>query len=140
MISSIKPSLQSTSWMCIVSAQTRAYPKITVLLFWVMPTFVCLRNNGGFQSLKDLVLQKLHATLRIYKPCKARCGDVVELIRYVYENTPSRKHMHGLRELVTQYVVHEAPQIAGPEPCLSLVEDGRPFARDLLSTPEKAPQ
>ena len=90
-------------------------------------------EKWGVRSLKDLVLQKLHVTLREYKPYEARYGDVVELIRYAYENTPSCKRMDGLRELATQYVAHETPQIAGSEPCLSLVEDGGPFAKDLLS-------
>ena len=40
--------------------------------------------------------------------------------------------MERLRELVTQYVAHETTQIAGSDH-VSPVEDGGPFARDLLS-------
>jgi len=90
-------------------------------------------EKWDIQPLKALVLHKLHAILRAYTPYEARYGDAVELIRYTYENTPCRKRMDRLRELVTQYVAHETIQIAGSKPCLSLVEDGGPFARDLLS-------
>ena len=64
---------------------------------------------------------------------KARYGDVIELAKYTYENTPPRGQMDRLRELVIQYMVHEANQIIGSEKYLSLVENGGPFARDLLS-------
>lgn len=90
-------------------------------------------EKWGIRPLKALVLHKLHVTLCEYKPYEARYSDIIELIRYTYEYTPCRKRTDPLRELVTQYVAHEQTQIAGSEPCLSLVEDGGPFARDLLS-------
>lgn len=61
-------------------------------------------EKWGIQPLRNLVLQKLDATLREYKPYEARCGNVVELIRYIYKNTPSRKRIDRLRELVTQWL------------------------------------
>ena len=90
-------------------------------------------EKWDIKPLKALVLHKLHATLCKYKPYEARYGDIIELIRYTYEHTPCRKRMDPLRELVTQYVAHEQTQIAGSEPCLALIENGGPFARDLVS-------
>ena len=87
----------------------------------------------GIDPLKKLALHKLHGTLCQYTPYEARHIDVVELVRYVYDNTPSRKAMDKLRRMVTHYVAYQAKQIACSEPCLSLVEDGGPFARDVLS-------
>lgn len=78
------------------------------------------------------MLHKLHIILCKYKPYEARYGDIVELIRYTYEHTLCRKRMDKLRELVTQYVAYKQTQIAESELCLTLVEDGRPFAKDLL--------
>lgn len=90
-------------------------------------------EKWGIKPLKVLVLHKLHATLCQYEVYEARYGDIIELIKYTYEYTPCRKHMDPLRKLVTQYVSFEQPQIAGSKPCLSLIEDGGSFSRDLLS-------
>ena len=64
---------------------------------------------------------------------QARYGDIIELARYTYENTPSRKEMDGLWGLVTRYVAMKARQIAGSKQFLLLVEGGGSFASDLLS-------
>ena len=90
-------------------------------------------EKWGIESLQTLALHKLHATLCKYKPYQERYGDVTELIKYTYQNTPTRESIDGLRALVTKYVAQEQRQIAKSEPCLSLVEDEGSFARDLLS-------
>lgn len=89
-------------------------------------------EEKNLRPLKALVLHKLHALLCEYSPHETRYGDFVELIRYVYEHTPSREHMEQLRELVTLYVVRKQVQIAVSDPCLALFEEGGPFSRDLL--------
>lgn len=66
------------------------------------------------------------------------CGqaDQVHIREY-----SARKRLDGLRELVTRYMAYKTPQIAGSEPCPSVVEDGGPVARYLLSRVlEKGPQ
>ena len=64
---------------------------------------------------------------------KSRYSDIVELIRFTYENTLCLKRINRPRGLVTQYIAHEPTQIAGPEPFSSLVEDNGPCRWDLLS-------
>ena len=83
--------------------------------------------------LKALVLAKLHDTLCKFSLYEARFGDILELVRYVYENTPSRTPRDSLRELVTHYVAYEAKKLAASEQGLDLVEENGSFARDLLS-------
>lgn len=50
-----------------------------------------LAEKWGVSSVKSLVLHKLNATLHGYTPYEVRYDNVVELIRYTYENTPCRK-------------------------------------------------
>lgn len=57
-------------------------------------------------------LHKLHSTLCKYSPCEARFGDVIGLVKYACENTPCRRKLDRLRELVMRYVATEAKQIA----------------------------
>ncbi|MCJ1243637.1 hypothetical protein MMC30_000834 [Trapelia coarctata] len=84
------------------------------------------------ESLKASVLNKLQRTLSIFVPFESRCGDIVELIRYVYGNTPTRQGgVDALRELVSRYVAFEATGVAKSEACLELVEEDGSFARDL---------
>ena len=85
----------------------------------------------GVEPLKAITLNKLHKVLCNYTRHEARYGDVVELARYTYDNTPSRRRRDPLRELVVQYLVFEAKEIASSEQCLELVEKGGGFAKDL---------
>ena len=95
-------------------------------------------NIHGWIAWCVVGYSQLHNILCQNSPYEARYGDVVELVRYVYENTPCCKKMDGLRKLVAQYVGTEAKQTACSERCLQLVEDGGPFASDLLSmVPER---
>ncbi len=57
------------------------------------------------------------------------------LVRYTYENTPSREqHKDELRQLVTCYVADEGSKaIARSKHCLDLIEEVGAFARDLVS-------
>lgn len=61
-------------------------------------------EKWGIESLLTLALHKLHATLCAYKPYKGRYGDVVKLIKYTYQNTPTQKRIDRLRALITKYV------------------------------------
>lgn len=87
-----------------------------------------LAEKYGVDKLKVTVLQKLRNTLRCYTTCEARDGDIAELVRYTYENTPTVTSIEGLRELVIRYVATEAKEIG-----VSLVADGGPIASDVLS-------
>lgn len=126
------PSLSEFADMCKIRPNESSAEDYTPVFLGHARLYV-FAEKWDIKPLKALVLYKLHATLREYKPYEARYGDVVELIRYTYERTPCRKRIDGLRELVTRYVAQEQIQIARSEPCLELVEDGGSFARDLLS-------
>ena len=92
-----------------------------------------LAEKYGVESLKWVVLNKLHETLRLFTPYEARHGDILELLRETYDNTPTLKQIDPLRELVTQYITSEAMQVIETEQCLSLVEEGGQLARDLFA-------
>ena len=90
-------------------------------------------HRYDIKPLKALVLTKLHDTLCKFSLYEARFGDILELVRYTYENTESLKLRDPLRELVTHYVAYEAKKVAASEEGLELVGENGPFARDLLS-------
>ncbi|MCJ1418898.1 hypothetical protein MMC32_005249 [Xylographa parallela] len=90
-------------------------------------------DKYGIESLKLLVLNKLHETLRLFTPYEARYGDILELLRDTYDRTPTRPQLDPLRELVTQYVAFEAKEVINTEQCLSLVNGGGELARDLYA-------
>lgn len=83
-------------------------------------------------ALQTLALYKLHRTLCIFTLYAARYGDIVELARYVYANTPSRPVMDPLREMLVQYIAYEATSVARCAQCRELVEENGSFASDLL--------
>lgn len=127
------PSLSKFSDMCKIRPNESSSEDYSPVFLGHARLYV-FAEKWGIESLQTLALHKLHATLCGYKPYKGRYGDVVELIKYTYQNTPTQKRKDRLRALVTKYVVQEQIQIAKSEPCLSLVEDEGSFARDLLST------
>lgn len=86
----------------------------------------------GIEELKALTLHKLHSSLCVFSLYQERYKDVLELLKYTYDNTPSRSPLDGLRELVSQYISCEGKQVTTSEQCLSLVEEGGPLARDLF--------
>lgn len=126
------PSLPEFSTMCTIRPNKSSVEDYSPVFLGHAQLYV-FAEKWGIDALQTLVLHKLHATLYAYKPYKARYSDVVELIKYTYQNTPTQKRMEGLRALVTKYVAQEQIQIVKSEPCLSLVEDEGSFTRDLLS-------
>jgi hypothetical protein len=82
--------------------------------------------------LKTLALHKLHRTLCIFTLYAARHGDIIELARYIYANTPARTVMDPLREMLVQYIAYEATSVARCAQCMELVEENGSFASDLL--------
>ena len=92
-----------------------------------------LADEYGVNTLKSVVLYKLHATLCLFTPYEARYGDILELLRFTYDHTPARAQLDPLRELVTQYIAQQATPVIDTEQCLSLVAKGGPLARDLFA-------
>ena len=85
------------------------------------------------EPLKRLTKQKMHGTLVQFNLYKERVGDIVELLRYIYANTPDRDHATDeLRELVMKYVVCKYDKVAASEEFLELMEEGGACVRDCL--------
>lgn len=84
------------------------------------------------EPLKAAALNKLHRTLSTFKLYEARYGDIVALISYTYDNTPSRRVMDPLREMLVHYVAYEATRVARCGQCMELVQENGSFASDLL--------
>lgn len=62
-------------------------------------------DKYDIEPLKVLALEELHATLAPHTLYEARTGDVITLLRYVYDNTAeSTEGVEDLRTLMTQYV------------------------------------
>ena len=60
------------------------------------------------QNLKLLALDKLHNVLSVFTLFEERTGDIIALLRYVYENTSEPVNgVEDLRTLLTLYVGYE---------------------------------
>lgn len=85
------------------------------------------------EALKTLSLHKLYKTLATFTPYSTRLGDIVELVRYTYAHTPDLAHeMDDLRSLVMEYLTCEVTSLIHSPEFDPLVEQGGPFARDLV--------
>ncbi|KFY87882.1 hypothetical protein V498_06982 [Pseudogymnoascus sp. VKM F-4517 (FW-2822)] len=90
-------------------------------------------DKWGIEALKTLSLHKLHKTLATFTPYSARLGDVAELVRYTYDHTPDFSHeMDDLRSLVMDYLTCEVTDLIRSREFDQLLEQGGPFARDLV--------
>ena len=62
-------------------------------------------NSILIQDLKTLALENLHATLEIFDLHQGRTGDIIALLRYVYENTDERGDSPDeLQKLMADYM------------------------------------
>ncbi|CAG7993643.1 unnamed protein product [Penicillium salamii] len=91
-----------------------------------------LADKYGIESLRRLVLCKLHQTLSSFKLYETGVGTVIEFVRFVYSNTPPNigSEVDAMRNLVTRYVVSVLGQIGETECFQDLLEDGGPFVAD----------
>ena len=84
------------------------------------------------EPLKVIAFNKLHEALRNYTRYEARSSDIVELVKYTYDNTPSLNQRDPLRELVIQYIAYEGREIARSKECMDLIGQKGDFAKDLM--------
>lgn len=62
-------------------------------------------EKQDIQSLKILALESLHAALSLFFLYPERTKDIINLLRYSYDNTADYEgHKDELRELLTQYL------------------------------------
>ncbi|KAJ5551686.1 hypothetical protein N7535_000370 [Penicillium sp. DV-2018c] len=94
-----------------------------------------LADKYCIDSLCELVVTKLHQTLKSFRLYDTGVNGIIELVRFVYNNTPDygREQIDGLRDLVTCYVVSVLGQIGEKECFKELLEEGGPFVSDMWS-------
>ncbi|KAN0080907.1 hypothetical protein V8E54_004111 [Elaphomyces granulatus] len=120
-----------------------------------------LADKYDVRELKSLVLHKLYTTLEKFTLCEARIADVMELVRFAYDNTPpspqpsaapsavfqaannittasggsncKEKKVDGLRKLVTRFVVSKLDAVAESDAFLDLLHYGGDFVKDFWS-------
>ncbi|OAG44302.1 hypothetical protein AYO21_01298 [Fonsecaea monophora] len=102
------------------------------------PVFLCHAKLYAFadqyliEPLRGLVLQKLRLTLSRFKLHQQRVGDVVELLKYTYANTPCRDpKIDQLRDLISDYLVCHIEKIVHHEEFIKLLDNGD-VAKDFL--------
>jgi hypothetical protein len=104
-----------------------------------MPVFLAYVHLYSFaemrliHGLKALTLHKLHCTLRDFTLYSKRVGDIVELARRTYENTPNRTAdgtVDKLRVMVVDYIVCESAKIGESKEFRELLEEGGEFVSD----------
>lgn len=85
-------------------------------------------------TLRILALQKLRCHLSFFTLHAERIDDVVDLLKYTYENTADLDSgMDALRDLVTDYVVCHPATVGKNLRFLALLEEPGKLARDVMS-------
>jgi hypothetical protein len=92
-----------------------------------------LADKYGIEQLCQMVISKLHHTLTSFKLYDTGVSGVIELVRFVYLNTPPNHggRVDSMRNLVTRYVVSVLGQVGEKECFQELLEEGGPFVSDL---------
>ncbi|MCJ1347278.1 hypothetical protein MMC31_005500 [Peltigera leucophlebia] len=96
-----------------------------------------LADKYNITNLMALANQKLYNKLADCIPVDVADYDqVMELVRYVYDNTPSSTSSRNLlRQTVVELIADELSDVLiGSKECLSVVEECGAFARDLISS------
>ena len=86
------------------------------------------------QPLKALALEELQAMLGIFNLHIERTGDIIALLRYVYENTcESAEGVENMRTLMTHYVGYEMDTLMKDDNFRDLmIEDGGALLGDFM--------
>lgn len=85
------------------------------------------------KALKELVLFKLHTTLKDFTLFPRRIGDLVKLIQFVYNEDNTRggsKQIDPLRQLVTRHMTTVLKDVAMDSAFLGLLLEGGEFVSD----------
>ena len=92
-----------------------------------------LSDRYGIGPLRDLCIQKLRLTLSKYTLFEARISDIVELVRYTYDETMGHEQgMDKLRSLVLNYVVCHIETIAKHSAFTEMVQERGVLGKDLV--------
>ncbi|KAJ5765316.1 hypothetical protein N7520_004875 [Penicillium odoratum] len=91
-----------------------------------------LADKYGIDSLCKLVISKMYRTLQSFKLYDTGLSGIIELVRFVYMNTPPNYggKIDAMRNFVTRYVVSVLGQIGENESFQEILEEGGPFVSD----------
>lgn len=93
-----------------------------------------LAERYDIQSLRVLSLQRLHKDLTDFEVRPSNAGDIIALLRYVYENTPERiNETDALRELVSHYIVCKLESVATNETFKRVIKGQPSAATDIFA-------
>jgi len=93
-----------------------------------------LAQKWGVNSLKMLVLSKLHQTLSTLHLYASKVQQVIDLARYAYldSSTPDLEtEIDGLRKLTCLYMAANVEVVSEHTSFMELIEGGGAFVRDL---------
>lgn len=95
-----------------------------------------LADTYCIDPLCQLVLSKLHQTLKSFKLYDTGLNGIIELVRFVYRNAPPNdgEKIDGMKNLVTRYVVSVLGQVGENECFRELLAEGGPFVSDFWNT------
>lgn len=90
-----------------------------------------IADKYGIEPLRQLVLHKLHQTLKSFTVYETDVVCIAEFLRFVYQNTPSDNgKMDPLRDLTSRYVVFILGKIGDIEAFKQLLVEGGDFVID----------
>lgn len=125
---------------CNYTTVARARPTKTScgncsLLFLVHARLYVLADKYNITKLMALANRTLDARLSKCIPIDVADYDqVMELVRYVYDNTPSSPSRNPLRQTVVEFMADQRSDVlTGSKQCLSVVDECGAFAADLVS-------
>ena len=101
-------------------------------LFLDQARLYALADKYGIEPLRQLVLSKLHQTLKSFKLYHTGVAGIIGFVRFVYSNTPPNygNQVDALRNLITRYVISVLGQIGENESFQELLEEGGAFVMD----------
>lgn len=129
------PLIESRSNFCACkpSMNDRPVEKSSEVLLAHASLYV-LAEKWGVNSLKTLVLSKLHQTLSTFNLDALKAQEVIDLARYAYSDgsTPDLEtEIDGLRNLICLYIAANVEVVSEHTSFMDLLEDGGAFVRDL---------
>lgn len=93
-----------------------------------------LADKYDIAQLRLISIHKLHVQLGCSTPLKeSRYDDIVELARYIYQNTAKLSPLDPLRELINHYIATDGKGVASSEAFRDLVHEDGDFANDLIN-------
>ena len=131
----VVPGPQITDYNFTPPENTGSWEDFTPVFLEQAQLYV-LADKYCIDSLCQLVLSKLHQTLRSFKLYDTGVSGIIELVRFVYMNTPPNcgEKVDAMRNFVTRYVVSVLGQIGENECFREILEEGGPFVSDFWHT------